>query len=350
MAGEEPYLRTMEKARDSLPPHDQLRDILAELLDVARSGQVFFNEVAAMANATPLYRPGPAAAAPPAAAAYQAWGAVVFFRKGNLPNFVHELTHAACIISYKAEATNYASGHANAVALALRDRAPAIAGVPDDARMSSNAEQRMIGWIDHDAAAFLELNLVNLAQWVDVTNFRAPTSWLDKVYVNQLESLQKKKRRTVDDQRRLDALQQKIEQRGLLIPRSSRKAERDRQVAQEAARRAAFMHDRIMYGRQMISVEYDTVVNQMLMQMFLWGLRPQEDPVFERWQLVQRVRERTVPAQHLYALVRSLAHEAHWRRAAARIGRTDWARIPVGRAPAVRAPEHPIGPLPPPPH
>jgi hypothetical protein len=352
MPGEEAYLLTMEKARDSLPPHDPLRDILVELLDLARSGRVFFNEVQATANATPLYRPGPTAPAPPAPPRpedYQSWGAVVFFKKGNLPNFVHELTHACCIVSYKAEATNYLSGHGNRLALQLRDHAPAIAGVPDDARMASNAEQRMIGWIDQDAAVFLDTNLVNLAQWVDVTNHRAAAAWLDKAFVKQLDGLEKKKKKSVDEQKKLDALRQKIEQRGLLVPKSG-KSEKDRQLVAEADRRKAFLHDRIVYGRQMIHVEYDTVVNQMLMQMFLWGLRPLEDPVYERWQLLERVRDRSIPAQYLYNLVLTLAAEAYRRRTSARLGRADRARITVGHAPAVRAPEHLIGPLPPPPH
>jgi folylpolyglutamate synthase/dihydropteroate synthase len=43
----------------------------------------------------------------------------VNFKDGNVPSFVHELTHAACFEAYRSELINYQPKHANARAITL---------------------------------------------------------------------------------------------------------------------------------------------------------------------------------------------------------------------------------------
>ena len=83
--------------------------------------------------------------------------------------------------------------------------------------------------------------------------------------------------------------------------------------------------------------EYDTVVNQMLFQMHLWGFRADRVSPLTLTQQDQHVRDGTLPAMYLYDLIAQLAHEAHHRRMVA-------GGIVDGAAPTIMAPAAVINP------
>jgi hypothetical protein len=320
-----PYLEQLRVAKNMVPPTDTLGRVLTELLTLSANNKTFFNMTVGSANCVGLYKAG----AP--------WGALVNFKTGNMPSFVHELTHASCFASYQKDLINYDPGHANAVPYAFTNAA--IPNTPADTRACMNEVERRRGWYTAESSDFLTKNLNNLDAWADVTDFKAPLPWLDAQKAKQMALLEKniaKGRGTVADMNRLQSMQSDNAAYGVLIA-PKKKSQQALALETEANRKRDYIKERIAYGKNGqggmgdVSYEYDTVVNQMLYQMFMWGFRPPARINPPLAMLAGLIEERKVPAQYLYGLIEDLAQDAYTRRAAA-------AQIAAGAAPTVRAP------------
>jgi len=98
------FLKEMKSASDTMPPTARMRLVLDELLKMVKDDNISFLETPGSANTVGLYKAG------------LLWGVNVTFKANDLPSFIHELTHARCILCYQAETVNYAPGGINGVA------------------------------------------------------------------------------------------------------------------------------------------------------------------------------------------------------------------------------------------
>jgi hypothetical protein len=326
-----PYLNQLRVMKDLVPGTDILGEVLTELLAVSANNKTFFNITTGSANCVGLYKAG------------TPWGALINFKAGNIPSFVHELTHASCFESFKSDLINYSPKKANTVAYTFTNNS--IPHTPNDTRACTNEPARRAGWHDLESGKFLTLNLNNLEAWADVTDFSAPLPWLDAMKVKEMSALEKtikKGRGTIADMNKLQSMQADNQSFGVLV---SPKKKKDRAAAlqAEADRKRAYIKERINYGRIGMSgmgdvhFEYDTVVNQMLCQMFMWGFRPSAPLAPSLPVLAAQVQSSAVPAGYFYGQLAIMARDAYARRRAA-------LQIAAGTAPVVTAPARVINP------
>ena len=203
---------------------------------------------------------------------------------------------------------------------------------------------RRRGWYRAHCKQHLDQNLMNLRAWADVTDFTAAVPFMTQAMKNET------KRLTADPvdvagMNRLQTLQQEATLYGLVMKSrktfGAKNVNRQRMEA-EKLRKRDYIKERVNYGINGMGglgdthFEYDTVVNQMLYQMYLWGFRPTTPHAFTVIELQQRIAAGTVPATYLYELIGTLAREAHDRRVNAD-------EIVDGAPPVIDAPAVAIG-------
>lgn len=324
------FLDRMRQISRALPPTARVRLVLDELVAMVDGGTISFVETQGAANTMGLYKAG------------ALWGAHVNFKANEFPSFVHELTHARCILCYAADTINYAPGIAINIPLAFGNAPPP--GAPRDTLGLTEQCQnnRRNAWKRNHAKLFLDTNLGNLRAWAEVTDFTVPDPFMsatDKATIKQTTKAMNKG--NADAMKRYGQLNIEAQLRGQ-VQKSGKWRGADAINAQrlldEKNRKKAFVLERINYGLNGMSGlgdthnEYDTVVNQMLLQMYLWGFRVAPAlPALTLDQKAQHVQNNSLPAGYLYDMVSRLAEEAHLRRMAAQ-------GIREGAAPTVTAP------------
>lgn len=327
-------LEQLKYVAGALAPTDTLGAILRELIAVAQNN-CSFRQSGGSANTVALYKNG------------ALWGQHVNFKPDDLPSFVHELTHASCLRSYQSDFINYMPPNTGGRPALDLTTAGAIPGAPADTQACKNETLRRQAVYNAGNKTFLELCLRNLEAWVNVAKLSTPNPFMSKQDAKKLAEAQKqstKKGATLDDFNKLVKIQGDNSFFGRLVP-EKKKSLQETKIAAEEQRKKDYLKERIAYGLNGMSglgdvhFEYDTVVNQMLFQMYMWGFRPQS-----RWKpsllvLAEEVRSSTVPGFQVYALIEDLAKEAYDRRTAA-------AQIANGAAPPITAPVVMINPPP----
>ncbi len=342
------FLGQLRSVADSLPANDSLGDVLTELLAMVNGGTVSFTQNRAAANTLMLYKapagPAPAPGPGPAPApARVLWGAHVTFKEKDVPSFVHELTHARVGLAYQADMINYAPGGTNIALEAFGGGAPPGAPADTVALLPASQIARRQGWYRAHCQQYLDENLRRISQWADVCDFTAPTPFMDARMKAETKRLTANPGDAAGMQR-LAQLQADAPLYGYVMKsgkwRGADAINRTR-LDDERQRKKDWIKERTNYGINGMGglgdthFEYDTVVNQMLYQMYLWGFRQTPAPVLAPAALQNHTNAGTVPAQFLYTLIAALATEAHQRRmAAGAIGR--------GAAAAINAPAVPI--------
>lgn len=322
------FLNQLQYAANALGGADTLGLILNELLAMTNTGVVSFGQPSAAANTVGLYKDAPVppgGVAPIGPAAKVLWGAHVNFKPFDVPSFVHELTHARCVLCYQADMVNYAPGGVNLVVPVFGLGPPPGAPADTVAMVGDSQIARRQGWYRAHCKAHLDTNLMHLRAWADVTDFTPPIQFMDANMKAELKRLTAGVA-TLEEAARLQNLQADQNFYGLVMKSRKTfgaKAVNNQRLNAEKARKRAYIVERCNYGINGMGglgdthFEYDTVVNQMLYQMYLWGFRSVPAPVFTVVQLQQRIAAGTVPGEYLYHLVSTLAREAHLRRMAA---------------------------------
>lgn len=310
---EQAYLDQMSNVANALPPTARLRMVLDELLTFNDTGVVYFREDRFGANTASVYRGG------------RLVGARLQFKTGDVPSFVHELTHARCIMVYDAETINYLPGGNNAVQPQFSNGA--LPGAPADTRFLTNSEAVRRAWERDHCKTFLDTNLQNLQAWANITDYSSPDPFMTAQ--EKQEFKQTTATMNAGDQTafvRFNELDAGNKLRGV-VQKSRKWWGADRINAQriqaEKKRKKDWIDERITYGLNGMSGlgnthnEYDTVVNQMFYQMHMWGFRAYGLVPLTLLQIAAHARAKSLPAGYLYDQIGRLAEEAHLRRVAA---------------------------------
>jgi hypothetical protein len=246
------------------------------------------------------------------------------------------------MLCYQADVVNYAPGGQNAV-VPQYSESP-LPGAPEGTfpLVEASANARRIGWYRPHCKVYLDTNLRNLGDWPDVTDFTAAKPYMkpeDKAKIKRLNANLTSKA----DVDRVTHFEQVQKHYGRVMKSrqpDGAKAENLKRVDAEKTRKSNWLKERCnygingMYGLGDSHFEYDTVINQMLYQMYLWGFRKKRPLQFSQLQLNQHVQDRTVPAEYLYDLIATLALDAHQRRVAnAQIA--DGTNSPISRPPVM---------------
>jgi hypothetical protein len=318
----ENYLAKLAVDARALPNSDVMGQVLSELLEIVATGRVSFHPAIGAANSAPLYKRAKNADGTEAAPTF--WGAFVQCTDNAIASFVHELTHASCLLSYKAEMINYAPGGVNVVQVQVGHTPPP--GCAEDLRgLTEDCQKaRRAGWKRKQCGALLTLNLRRLEAWAKLCNFTTLTPFESAAAKAQHKDLTKKMSGgDMQAWTALTLLQTAQKDAGKVI--QSRKyfggkAINKTRLDEESARKRAYILDRCAYGlvgqggQGDPHFEYDTVVNQMLYQMYLWGFREAHATILSDQQLRTHAMASTVPATHLYSLIAAMADEARLRR------------------------------------
>lgn len=342
-----PEIDTMRQDAQSVAHDSTIGLILNEMLQDVDAGRVFFRPGNNMPYTLGLYANGTL----PATHAY------VAFKEADLPSFLHELTHARCVFCYQKESINYAPGGANAVV-------PAYANVPNGSAPNfgaavrppglgtmSNATEYRAGWHRDRYADLYRKNLKNLESWVPLVDFTPPDPFMSPAMKREMKELDKKAdkakakgRQTLpQDDARFSELY--YEQMKTGVVQKSRKtfgakAINAQRTRDERERKRQIINERIAYGLLNLHNEYDTVVNQMLYLMHLWGFKWTVADQLDLQEVHNHCTNKTVPGSHLFKLIDTLAREAYNRRLAA-----DPQSVLDGAAPEVQAPTVLINPV-----
>lgn len=310
------FLAQMANHRNALPVNDTLYLVLDELLTMVGTGVVSFGAPSGAANTCGLYQGAPLAPV--------LWGAHVNFKPHDSPSFVHELTHARCILCFQADMVNYAPGGVNTAANPPQYGTGNPPGAPPNtvAMLGPSMIERRQGWYRAHCKVYLDTNLQHLDAWADVTDFTMATPFMAAQKKAEIKRLTAHVANQADMDR-LAQLQGELPRFGQ-VQKSRKfwkaKAINRQRVAGEVAHKKAYIKGRCDYGINGMGglgdthYEYDTVVNQMLYQMYLWGFRQTPAVVLSQLQLNQHIQNRTVPAAYLYQLIATLALDAHQRR------------------------------------
>lgn len=283
----------IEKIMATLVPSSALRNVLGELTSMFRreSFHLSFSLTNGTANTMPVY----------SASEHALVGAHVSFRD-DLPNFVHEMTHARVLECYRSDMVNYYCPDNSLIPLEFGSSP--IPGAPANTvsllEMSLNNRRR--ARYRTNCKTVLEGNLHRLREIAQVADYsETPNTFMSP----EQKKILKAPIRTQEELDRHTSVSSMMAAVGLV--QKSRKfigsarinAER---LDGEQERKKTWILERINYGLNGmgglgdVHFEYDTVVNQMLVQMHLWGYKESHD---------------------LFRAIANLAEEAHERRISA---------------------------------
>lgn len=233
-------------------------------------------------------------------------GAHVTYRKNDMPNFIHEMTHASVLKSYQCDLINYYCGTTNTVPLEYGSTK--IDGSYDNtvSALGVSLISRRKAWYRSDCERTLQGNLQGLMRVAESGNYvQSPEPYMSVDEKKRLKELKGN-----GDIRLLDFLED-MNERGLVVKSNKflKASEINKtQIYMELTRRKNWIKDRINYGLNGMSglgdvhFEYDTVVNQMLTQMHLWGY----DSRYELFRAIDQVAleayERRVSALEIQKL------------------------------------------------
>ncbi len=323
------FLKEMKSASDTMPPTARMRLVLDELLKMVKDDNISFLETPGSANTVGLYKAG------------LLWGVNVTFKANDLPSFIHELTHARCILCYQAETVNYAPGGINGVAEAFMPGGPPGAPTGTVCLTTQSQTDRRNAWKRPHCKVFLDTNLNNLKVWAEAADYSVPDPFMSvkekKEMKDQTKAMNKGNMQAMTKVGELELQAKLLGQVQKSNKWKGSKGINDDRIEAEKTRKSNWIVERITYGMNGMSGmgdthnEYDTVVNQMMFQMFKWGFRLSRDRLLTQGELAQHFKDKSIPADYLYDRISKLAEEAHLRRMNA-------GGIIGGKAPTIMAP------------
>ncbi|ELR67250.1 hypothetical protein C942_02759 [Photobacterium marinum] len=286
-------INEIESIAASLSSDSTLKKVLTELSGMYRRGdfRLSFSLTNGTANTMPLY----------SADDRKLVGAHVSFRD-DLPNLIHEMTHARVLECYRSDLVNYYCPDNNPIALEFGKGS--VPGAPIDtvSLIDTSLNNRRRARYRTNCKTTLEGNLNWLARVAESVDYSETNH---KFMSAENKRLLKMPMQTEEDMKRHCSLNAMMMASGFVQKsRKFMKANRinaDR-LGQEQGRKKSWIKERINYGMNGmgglgdVHFEYDTVVNQMLLQMHLWGYEESHE---------------------LFAAIGKLAQEAHERRESA---------------------------------
>ena len=294
-------LQRMDRIKQAVPLRSALYLVMNELHGMANSDAYSVTYTAANnPNTVPVY----------SAEGYSGYsedsgheliGAHVTF-KDDLPSFVHELTHARCIQCYKSETVNYAPSGPNMAVTTFGKGAMPGAPAHTVSLVAESIIARRKAWYRQDYKRILEGNLTRLKAIADVEDYEeTENKYMSREQKRQLKAAPASVEQMNEQQTLAHEMQYQGRVQKTLRTWKAATANEAR-LQTEAARKKSWILERINYGKNGmgglgdVHFEYDTVVNQMLVQMHAWGFDAESD---------------------LFSAVATLAQEAHERRMSA---------------------------------
>jgi hypothetical protein len=311
------YVNDLKKVSGALSSNSRLNLVLKELLAMVDAQEIHFKSTPGSANTVALYDK----------AAKTLWGALVPYKDGDLPSFVHELTHARCVLCYQADTVNYAPRKEIDVPEEFMSGAPSGAP-PNTVSLTPDCQvKRRKAWEVPKNKTLLDTNLNNLRAWVEVTDFSSDDPFMSAQNKKAIKTATKQMNKgNMEAMKKSWQLNKDAEFRGQVQQSKTWRGSGDinkGRLDTEKQRKKDFILDRINYGLNGMSGignthnEYDTVVNQMLFQMHAWGFRKEVHPTLTMIELAELTKTATVPVDFLYDQISRLAHDAYKRRKAA---------------------------------
>lgn len=307
-------IQRMQQIQNTTPVTETLSRVMDELVTMTATAgfSVTYTE-ANNPNTVPVYS-AEGYSGYSADTGHQLVGAHVTF-KDDFPSFVHELTHARCIQCYKSETVNYAPTGTNSKPLIFGQGAMPGAPVNTVSLKAESIIARRKAWYRSDYQSVLEGNLARLKLIAEGADYADN----DHDYMTRQQKRDLKATPTsVEQMNSQQKLAHEMQYQGRVAKtlRTWKAAtENTRRLTTEAERKKRWILERINYGKNGmgglgdVHFEYDTVVNQMLVQMYGWGFAADHD---------------------LFTAVATLAEETHQRRVSAAGGGVN--RIPAPRS------------------
>ncbi|WP_261845177.1 hypothetical protein [Aliamphritea ceti] len=294
-------LQRMNRIKQAVPLRSALYQVMNELHAMANSDAYSVTFTAANnPNTVPVF----------SAAGYSGYsadtgnkliGAHVTF-KDDLPSFVHELTHARCIQCYKSEAVNYAQSRPNTAAMTFGMGAMPGAPAHTVSLVAESIIARRTAWYRQDYKLVLEGNLTRLKAIAETEDYEeTENKFMTRVQKQQLKAAPT----SVEQMNEQQTLAQEMQYQGRVQKtlRTWKPAtENQLRLRTEAERKKSWILERINYGKNGmgglgdVHFEYDTVVNQMLVQMHAWGFDAESDLFTAVSTLAQETHERRMSA------------------------------------------------------
>mgnify|MGYP000197501545 CR=1 FL=1 len=294
-------LQRMDRIKQAAPLRSALYRVMDELHSMANNALYSVTFTAANnPNTVPVY----------SAAGYAGYsedsghelvGAHVTF-KDDLPSFVHELTHARCIQCYKSETVNYAPSGPNAAVMTFGQGAMPGAPAHTVSLVAESIIARRKAWYRQDYKLILEGNLTRLKAIAEVEDYEdTENKFMSREQKRQLKAAPT----SVEQMDEQQSLAHEMQYQGR-VAKTLRTwkpgTENTRRLQTEAERKKRWILERINYGKNGmgglgdVHFEYDTVVNQMLVQMHAWGFDDDSDLFVAVSALAQETHERRMSA------------------------------------------------------
>lgn len=294
-------LQRMDRIKQVVPLRSALYRVMDELYGMANSTDYSVTFTAANnPNTVPVYS-AEGYTGYSEDSGHQLVGAHVTF-KDDLPSFVHELTHARCIQCYKSETVNYAPSGPNTAVMTFGKGAMPGAPAHTVSLVAESIMARRKAWYRQDYKLILEGNLTRLKAIAEVEDYEdTENKFMTREQKRQLKATPTSIEQMNDQQ----SLAHEMQYQGR-VAKTLRTwkpgTENTRRLQTEAERKKRWILERINYGKNGmgglgdVHFEYDTVVNQMLVQMHAWGFDDDSDLFVAASALAQETHERRMSA------------------------------------------------------
>jgi len=223
--------------------------------------------------------------------------------KDDLPNFFHEMTHAKVLESYDSDLLNYYCPTPCIIAPEFGSGPIVGAPVNTVSLTESNQGNRRRALYNNHNKTILESNLISLKNIVNKADF----SNTDNIFMSpENKHLLKAPLTTPLDMEKYSSTFNAMQSKGLIQASNKfmkKKSINKINLVAEQLRKKTWVEERINYafcgmgGLGDVHFEYDTVINQILLQVYLWGYHDDHELFVAVGKLARESYERRESAQ-----------------------------------------------------